>query len=202
MKAVLSFETLIPVYQVMKHCISENHNSDTQCCESLNSHVFMVIWVTQAGLAAEPVQNDCAAEQLAVSLHASDCIPSLLLFLSSDVENELVSTNSALKMPCTFMFLVMQQEVLRKLMVLQHVEYSGVVFVARGTSPHNSQIILQLLYCCLGKKPYGSTPSISPLSCYTSPSSVPFDIPLQLSSHSVLRNINVDNYVITSGRDK
>jgi hypothetical protein len=78
----------------------------------------------------------------------------MTMFLSSDVESELVSTNSALKMPCTFMFHVMQQEVLRKLMVLQHVEYSGVAFVARGTSPR-SQIILQL--------PWKEAPWINPL---------------------------------------
>jgi hypothetical protein len=49
------------------------------------------------------------------------------------VENGLVSTNSPLKMPYTFMFHVIQQEVLRKTMVLQDVENLHAVFVVRGT---------------------------------------------------------------------
>jgi hypothetical protein len=55
------------------------------------------------------------------------------LFLFPDVENGHVSTNSTLRMLFMFICHVMQQEVLRKLMVLQHVENLDVMSVARGT---------------------------------------------------------------------
>jgi hypothetical protein len=54
------------------------------------------------------------------------------LFLSSGVENGHVSTNSALRMLFMFICHVMPQEVLRKLIVLCHVENLDAVFVVRG----------------------------------------------------------------------
>ena len=66
-----------------------------------------------------------------------NCVASLCLFLSADVESGHVSTNSALRMLFRFMFRVMLQCLLRNLMVLQHNESLNAVSVVRGTSPHN-----------------------------------------------------------------
>jgi hypothetical protein len=55
------------------------------------------------------------------------------LCLSPDVENGHVSTNLTVRMLFMFICHVMQQEVLRKLLVLQHVENLDVISVMRGT---------------------------------------------------------------------
>jgi len=96
-----------------------------------------------------------------------NCVASLCLFLSADVESGHVSTNSALRMLFRFMFHVMLQCLLRKLMVLQHIENLNAVSVVRGTSPHN-RVAVATCILIPEKEVLCIDTSTFTLSCYAS----------------------------------
>jgi hypothetical protein len=100
---------------------------------------FIEISFSQTGV----IVVDCGTGRIVrmyacLQLWRLNCVAPLCLFLSADVESGHVSTNSALRMLFRFMFHVMLQCLLRKLMVLQHIENLNAVSVVRGISPRNS----------------------------------------------------------------
>lgn len=96
-----------------------------------------------------------------------NCVASLCFFLSAGVENGHVSTNSALRMLFRFMFRVMLQCLLRKLMVLQHIENLNAVSVVRGTSPCN-RVAVATCVLIPEKEVLCIDTSTFPSSCYAS----------------------------------
>jgi len=90
-----------------------------------------------------------------------------LFFLSAGVENGHVSTNSALRMLFRFMFRVMLQCLLRKPMVLQHIENLNAVSVVRGTPPRN-RVAVATRILIPKKEVLCIHTSTFPSSCYTS----------------------------------
>ena len=96
-----------------------------------------------------------------------NCVASVCLFLPADVENGHVSTNSALRMLFRFMFRVMLQFPLRKLLVLQHIENLNAVSVMRGTSPRN-RVAVAACILIPQKEVLCIDFSTFPLSCYAS----------------------------------